>query len=229
MYMREYLILVLIVLVMLGVIGALFISVDQGPPNSTQSKASALEVSTEGEMPSHHVHATASGVQSNSTPESNMNAATDEAIRNDPAALAITPITPDSSIVNDVIDSSLDEAVVALPINTDRVVENVQNIDNGADDPDEQEKSIMLTAIDEASVMYSPDALPIIEPMLYSNDREIRQAAADALIVLGETAGAEILRKAASQTKDPVEAVGLIEKADYLELPSASLIFNNPE
>ncbi len=171
----------------------------------------------------------ASGDQSNSIPESNMNAATDEAIRNDPTAVAITPIIPDSSIVNDVIDSSLDEAVVVLPINTNRVVENVQNIDNGADDPDEQEKSIMLTAIDEASVMYSPDALPIIEPMLYSNDREIRQAAADALIVLGETAGAEILRKAASQTKDPVEAVGLIEKADYLELPSASLMFNNPE
>jgi len=84
----------------------------------------------------------------------------------------------------------------------------------------EQEKRFtVIESLHEAAAMYSPEAIPLIETNLYSSDKEIRAAAADALVALGEVAGAEALRKAAKAAEDPREAVALIEKAEYLEIP----------
>jgi hypothetical protein len=80
-----------------------------------------------------------------------------------------------------------------------------------------------LGSLQEAATTYSPEGIPLIEPSLYSSDREVREAAADALVVLGETGGAKALRKAAAKSRDPREAVALIERAEYLELPPAKL------
>jgi len=88
----------------------------------------------------------------------------------------------------------------------------------------EEQKFAVLEALHEAASTYSPEGIPLIEPSLYSSDREIREAAADAMVVLGETAGAAVLRKAAAKARDPREAVALIEKAEYLELPPGRLL-----
>jgi len=88
----------------------------------------------------------------------------------------------------------------------------------------EERKFPILVALHEAASTYSPEGIPLIEPSLYSSDPEIREAAADALVVLGETAGAAVLRKAASRARNPREAVALIERAEYLELPPGRLL-----
>jgi len=88
----------------------------------------------------------------------------------------------------------------------------------------EEQKFALLDALHEAASTYSPEGIPLIEPSLYSSDRQIREAAADAMVVLGETEGAKVLRKAAAKARDPREAVALIERAEYLELPPGRLL-----
>jgi hypothetical protein len=93
-------------------------------------------------------------------------------------------------------------------------------------DPEtEEQKFVLLDALHEAASTYSPEGIPLIKPSLYSSDPQIREAAADAMVVLGETEGAQVLREAAALASDPREALALIEKAEYLELPSGQLLF----
>ena len=94
---------------------------------------------------------------------------------------------------------------------------------NGSTAEGEERRLAILGSLQEAATTYSPEGIPLIEPSLYSSDREVREAAADALVVLGETGGAKALRKAAAKSRDPREAVALIERAEYLELPPAKL------
>lgn len=91
-------------------------------------------------------------------------------------------------------------------------------------DESEDKKFAVLESLREASALYSPEGIPLIEPSLYSADKDIRQAAAEAMVILGETSGAEVLRKAAAKTQDPREASALLDKAEYLELPPARLL-----
>jgi len=88
----------------------------------------------------------------------------------------------------------------------------------------EEQKFALFEALREASAIYSPEGIPLIEPSLYSSDREIREAAANALVVLGEGAGAAVLRQAAAKASDPGEAADLLKKAEYLELPPGRLL-----
>lgn len=88
----------------------------------------------------------------------------------------------------------------------------------------EEQKFALLNALHEAASTYSPEGIPLIEPSLYSSDRQIREAAADAMVALGETEGAKVLRQAAAKARDPREAVALIERAEYLELPPGRLL-----
>jgi hypothetical protein len=81
-----------------------------------------------------------------------------------------------------------------------------------------------LAAIQEASISYDPKELPKIKPYLQHPDAEVRAAALNGILVLGDAAGAPILREAAKRAPTPQEAVKLLETADYLELPSASLL-----
>lgn len=79
----------------------------------------------------------------------------------------------------------------------------------------------ILEEIQDAAVSYNPSELPKIEPYLLHPDREIRQAAMNGMITLGDAAAGPLLRKAAALAPTPHEAVALIEAADYVELPPA--------
>ena len=85
-------------------------------------------------------------------------------------------------------------------------------------------KDRILQAIEEAAVSYDARELPKIEPFLRHPDAEVRAAALRGMLTLGDAAAAPLLRAASRQAATPQEAVALIEAADYLELPSGSLI-----
>lgn len=75
--------------------------------------------------------------------------------------------------------------------------------------------------IEKAVVTYSPDALPTFERFLASNEPDVREAARDGLVRLGEKGGGAILRRATARMTDPEEIKRMQETADWLELPSA--------
>ena len=85
-------------------------------------------------------------------------------------------------------------------------------------------RDAILGEIEDASVTYDPIALPRIEPYLRHGDPEIREAARNGMIVLGDAAAGPLLRKASDDAATPQEAVAFIEAADYVELPSGTLI-----
>ena len=82
----------------------------------------------------------------------------------------------------------------------------------------------ILEAIHEASISYDAKELSKIQPHLIHPDAEVRAAALEGVLVLGDAAGAPLLRQAASTLKDPREAVKYLDAAEYLELPSGSLL-----
>ena len=86
------------------------------------------------------------------------------------------------------------------------------------------EKEVVLADLNRAACTYEASSLPKIEPYLYSKDKELREAALNDIVILGDAAGAPLLRKAAEQSQDPNEAAELMNKANYLELPSGSLL-----
>ncbi len=86
-------------------------------------------------------------------------------------------------------------------------------------DTAETSKNGILEDIQEAASTYNPAQLPQIEPFLSHSDPEIRQAAREGVVLLGDTAGAKMLREAASRATDPTEIQQLREMADYLDLP----------
>jgi hypothetical protein len=87
--------------------------------------------------------------------------------------------------------------------------------------PPGTDRQVIREAIHEASISYDPADLPRIQPYLSHPDPEIREAALNGILVLGHAAGAPLLRDAAKRATSPKEAALLLEKADYLELPSA--------
>lgn len=88
----------------------------------------------------------------------------------------------------------------------------------------EDQRKMIFAKIEEASVTYDPKGLPLLEPYLLHPDPEVRTAALNGMIVLGEAAAAPMLREAAKKAPNPKEAVALTEAADYLELPAGSFI-----
>jgi len=87
-------------------------------------------------------------------------------------------------------------------------------------DPSDSANATILDSIHEASIQYEPEQIPVISRYLVHPDQEVRTAALNGLIVLGERAAANNLREAAKQLEDPREAVTYLDAADYLELPS---------
>ena len=83
------------------------------------------------------------------------------------------------------------------------------------------DKETILSNLVQYSSSYQATALPLIAPYLSSSDPEIEEAAVNAIVVIGSPAGAPLLRQAAGAMKDPHDAAALLDKADYLELPSA--------
>jgi hypothetical protein len=87
-----------------------------------------------------------------------------------------------------------------------------------------QTTRVLLEKIHDASVTYDPNQLPVIAEFLLHENPEVRKAAIDGMIVLGDSAAAPLLRQAALSAPTPQEAVALEEAAAYMELPSASLL-----
>jgi len=86
------------------------------------------------------------------------------------------------------------------------------------------DKEAIFTAIHEAAITYDAGSLSLISPHLSSSDAEVRAAAVDGIMLLGDAAGAPLLRKAADQARNAAEEADLRAKADYLELPPAKLL-----
>lgn len=74
--------------------------------------------------------------------------------------------------------------------------------------------------IEEAVTTYEPAAVKTIAAFLQDPDPNIRLAARDGLIQLGEQDAIPVLRLAATRMSDAAEATACREAADYLELPS---------
>ena len=85
-------------------------------------------------------------------------------------------------------------------------------------------KDAILAAIQEAAITYDPTSLPAIAPHLGSQDPVVRAAAVDGIMLLGDAAGAPLLRRAADRSANAAESASLKAKAAYLELPPGKLL-----
>ena len=74
----------------------------------------------------------------------------------------------------------------------------------------------------QANQTYSPDGVKAIRPWLLDADPEIRAAARDGMVQLGEPDGVPLLRDAATKLGDPAEIAAFHEAADLLALPAWS-------
>ena len=84
------------------------------------------------------------------------------------------------------------------------------------------EREAAIEKMDEASTSYDPAELPVIRPYLESSDPELREAAVDAMINLGDASAGPMLREAAQKLDSDLEAKKMMDAADYVELPSAN-------
>jgi hypothetical protein len=78
-----------------------------------------------------------------------------------------------------------------------------------------------LEQMHEASITYDKAQLKVIQPYLTHPDAELRSAAINAMVVLGDASAGPLLREASKNASSPREAVAMEEAADYVELPSA--------
>lgn len=85
-------------------------------------------------------------------------------------------------------------------------------------------RDAILAEIEQLSVTYDAAELPKIEPYLLHPDPAVREAAMNGMIVLGDSAAAPMLRKAAASAPNPREAVALEEAAAYMELPAGTFV-----
>ena len=77
----------------------------------------------------------------------------------------------------------------------------------------------VLVFLHDTSVTYDPAELPKIQPYLLSPDAEVQKAAIDAMVVLGDSAAAPMLREASRQIMETDVVMEMLKAADYLELP----------
>lgn len=86
------------------------------------------------------------------------------------------------------------------------------------------ENDVILAQLHGYATTYDSSYLPLIEPFLYSQDPTIRDAALNAVIVLGSKEGGIIIRRAASSLQNQKEVADFLSKAEYVELPSISTL-----
>lgn len=85
-----------------------------------------------------------------------------------------------------------------------------------------EHREVVFQEIQSAVITYSPEAVKPIALHLTDSDPEIREAARQGLVQLGESAAIPFLRHAARQL-DEIESKACQEAASFLELPSWSL------
>lgn len=76
--------------------------------------------------------------------------------------------------------------------------------------------------IDAAVVTYSPEGVKTIRPWLLDADPEVRMAACEGMVQLGEPDAIPLLRDAAGKLKEHSEISAFHEAADLLALPAWS-------
>ncbi|MEM9237968.1 MAG: HEAT repeat domain-containing protein [Verrucomicrobiota bacterium] len=89
-------------------------------------------------------------------------------------------------------------------------------------DPIELEATI--EELVELSTTQSPSAIPRIAAYFEDPNPEIRAAAIESIVQLGETAAIPYLLKAAESATSPEEAMAFKDAAEFLELPPDELI-----
>ncbi len=82
-----------------------------------------------------------------------------------------------------------------------------------------QAREVAIDQMHDAAVTYDKAQLPVIQPYLVDPDPELRAAAADCMIILGDASAGPMLREAAKKVDSAQEAKDLEKKADYVELP----------
>jgi hypothetical protein len=87
----------------------------------------------------------------------------------------------------------------------------------------EKRRELAIEKMHEASISYDAAELPVIQPYLESPDPQLRAAAVDAMVVLGDASAGPMLRDAAKKLKSEEEAKKMEKAADYIELPPASV------
>jgi hypothetical protein len=92
--------------------------------------------------------------------------------------------------------------------------------------PSPSEKDQIINKVRDASTTYDAASLPIIEPYLYSPDPEVRGEAVNAIVNLGDKAGAALLRKYAEKESNLERKLEILKLADWLELPSGKIRFS---
>ncbi len=90
--------------------------------------------------------------------------------------------------------------------------------------PSQSEKERILEQVHEAAVTYDPASLPMIAPHLNSPDPDVRMEAMNAVVTLGDAAGAPLLRAQAVKETDEARKSELLRLANWLELPPAKLV-----
>lgn len=127
------------------------------------------------------------------------------------------------------LDPSSPVSSVPVPGVSDRLVRApVQEVKLTAPDrsrgqsvPATERREQVLQEIQSAVITYAPEGVKPIAGHLLDSDPEIRDAARQGLVQLGESTAIPVLREAARQL-DESEAKSCLEAAAFLELPSWS-------
>ena len=97
-------------------------------------------------------------------------------------------------------------------------------------DQDGEEVDQVVVELNNIATTYDAAELPKIQPYLLHPKAEVREAAMNAMVTLGDASAGPLLRNAAAQVADPREAVEILDAADYVELPpSTNLKFKKKE
>lgn len=131
------------------------------------------------------------------------------------------PKSPESGAVSEMTSGARMATAAASPSSG---VKEGLDVTPGQMPLDDRPREDILEEIEQLSVSYDAKELPKIEPYLLHPDAEVRKAALNGMIALGDSAAAPLLRKAAAKAPTPQEAVSLIEAADFMELPEGSFI-----
>lgn len=105
----------------------------------------------------------------------------------------------------------------------DNKASTLQMHSSGGSIPADASKETVIEVIQEIAITYDSRELPRIRPFLTHPDPDVRHAALQGMITLGDASAAPMLRAASKEVTDPEEASSMLKAANYLELPPASM------
>lgn len=93
----------------------------------------------------------------------------------------------------------------------------------------DETREAAIEEMHEAAITYDPAQLRVIQPYLLHSDPELRHAAREAMLVLGDASASPMLREAAKSAASTREALQYEEAAEFLELPRGKFKKLNPD